>query len=72
MSRYRFFCSLISLIFLINLPIATLIIDHAVPHLFYEGYIYDGYLFALVLVLQLIIIEDAITLIQTNLQKGEN
>jgi tRNA A-37 threonylcarbamoyl transferase component Bud32 len=32
-----------------------LILGHAIPHLFYEGYVYDGYLYALALQL----IEDA-------------
>ena len=40
---------------IINLSIAILILGHAIPHLFHQGYIYDGYLFALVLQL----IEDA-------------
>ena len=32
-----------------------MILGHAIPHLFYEGYVYDGYLYALALQL----IEDA-------------
>ena len=39
---------------IINLSIA-IILGRAIPHLFHQGYIYDGYLFALVLQL----IEDA-------------
>jgi len=33
----------------INLSIAILILGHDIPRLFYNGYIYDGYLFALAL-----------------------
>ena len=48
MSRYNFF-SFIIFLDNINLSIAILILGRDIPRLFYNGYIYDGYLFALAL-----------------------
>src|SRR6266498_3596711 len=48
MSRYNFF-SFIIFLDNINLSIAILILGRVIPRLFYKGYIYDRYLFALAL-----------------------
>ena len=61
------FFSFIIFLDIINLSIAILILGRAVPHLFYKGYIYDGFLFALALQL----IEDAHHIDPTRLTKNE-
>ena len=66
MSRYNFF-SFIIFSNIINSSIAILILGRVVPCLFYKGYIYDGYLFALALQL----IEDSHHIDPSRLTKNE-
>ena len=67
MSRYNFF-SFIIFLDNINLSIAIyLILGRDIPRLFYNGYIYDGYLFALALQL----IEDSHHIDPSRLTKKE-